>query len=107
MVRTIRSMMALACLSALAIALGGCGSFGAKSLNQDWVDYAQALSLSQKRQILANIIGLRYADSPSFLAVSQIIAGHSQVVGLNATGTWAGASANTNGAIGATLSLTS
>jgi len=45
-------------------------------LRADQVDYARALGDAKKREILALIVGLRYADAPAFLTVSQVIAGY-------------------------------
>jgi hypothetical protein len=57
-------------------ALSGCLSLGPRTLRTDQVDYAQALGEAKKREILASIVGLRYADAPAFLNVSQVIAGY-------------------------------
>lgn len=100
-----RVMRILVCCC--GVVLTGCGSYGAERLDQDQVDYSRALSISKRRQILASIVGLRYADSPSFLSVTQIIAGHSAVAGVNATGTWAATGLNSTGILGGSLSLTS
>jgi hypothetical protein len=54
----------------------GCMSLGPRTFKADQVDYSRALGDSKKRQILALIVGLRYADAPAFLNVSQIIAGY-------------------------------
>jgi hypothetical protein len=54
----------------------GCAHFGPDQLRADQVDYARALGEAKKREILAAIVGLRFADSPSFLTVSQIIASY-------------------------------
>src|SRR5438270_3327394 len=62
-------------------ALTGC-SIGPQSLKADQVDYARALGEAKKREILSMIVGLRYADAPGFLNVTQIIAAYT----LDATG---------------------
>jgi hypothetical protein len=49
---------------------------GPHALRADQVEYARALGDAKKRQILSMIVGLRYADAPSFLNVTQIIAGY-------------------------------
>jgi len=94
-------------LGLAALGAAGCGSFGAERLGQDQVDYARALTTSKRRQILGNIVSLRYADSPSFLSVTQIIAGHSAVAGVTASGSWAATGANSSTGLGGSLSLTS
>jgi hypothetical protein len=60
----------------MCLAGTACTSLGTSALKADQVDYAQALGDAKKRQILSMIVGLRYADVPSFLNVSQIIAGY-------------------------------
>ena len=99
--------VAIAAVLIVSAHLTGCKSFGAERLDEDQVDYARALTVSKRRQILGNIVSLRYADSPSFLSVTQIIAGHSAVAGVNASGTWAATGASSSGILGGSLSLTS
>jgi hypothetical protein len=60
----------------LSLALSGCFSLGPRTLKADQADYARALGDAKKREILAMIVGLRYADAPAFLTVSQVIAGY-------------------------------
>ncbi len=57
-------------------AAAGCLSIGPKILTADQVDYGRALGEAKKREILALIVGLRYADAPAFLTVTQVIAGY-------------------------------
>jgi hypothetical protein len=64
------AVLGLSCLAA------GCGTLGPNRLKADQVDYARALGDAKKREILAAIVGLRFADSPAFLTVSQIIAAY-------------------------------
>jgi len=66
-------------LGALALGglLSGCASLGPRELRADQVDYARALGDAKKREILATMVGLRYADAPAFLNVGSIIAGYS------------------------------
>jgi hypothetical protein len=66
----------LIALCALALLLGGCVTAGPTRLRADQVEYERALGDAKKREMLATIIGLRYGDSPSFVAVSQIIAAY-------------------------------
>jgi hypothetical protein len=56
-------------------------------LGADHLQYARAISEAQKRQILLNIVRLRYGDTPTFLAVNQVISSYtleqSAELGLN------------------------
>lgn len=97
--------LAVPALLAAVLLLSGCASYGARRLNTDQVDYARAISLSKKRQTLSNIVCLRYADVPSFLSVTQIIAGYSQTMSVTGGVTPAATPANTTGQLGGTLSF--
>lgn len=68
--------MTVSALISVSIAVSGCASLGPNRLKADQVDYARALGDAKKREILAAIVGLRFADSPAFLSVSQIIAAY-------------------------------
>ncbi|GBR23079.1 hypothetical protein AA3271_1422 [Gluconobacter japonicus NBRC 3271] len=69
---TSRAMIlaALTCLSA-------CGPIGPSRLQRDELEYSRALGDSQKHEMLLNIVRLRYADPPTFLDTTQVIAGYS------------------------------
>ncbi|CAA9278817.1 MAG: hypothetical protein AVDCRST_MAG27-3607 [uncultured Craurococcus sp.] len=56
--------------------LAGCTGGGPQQLDTDQVGYAQALGDGLKRQMLLNMVRLRYADVPTFLSVSQVITGY-------------------------------
>ena len=68
--RILNSVVAL-----VVLACAGC-ALGPHYLKGDQVAYARALGEAKKREILATIVGLRYADAPGFLNVSQIIAAY-------------------------------
>src|SRR5690349_22535542 len=70
-----RKALSIAVLSVSFLA-AGCAGIGPGRLKADQVDYARALGDAKKREILAAVVGLRYADAPSFLTVSQIIAAY-------------------------------
>lgn len=59
--------------SALLPALGGCGGIGPRTVAHDRFDYTETLSTSWKQQMLANVVRLRYGDSPVFLDVASVI----------------------------------
>jgi hypothetical protein len=60
----------------LTFLLEGCGGIGPSVLGRDLLDYAKAMSDSQKRQTLFNVVRLRYGDGPVFLSTSQLISGY-------------------------------
>ncbi|KQR74206.1 hypothetical protein ASG35_20710 [Burkholderia sp. Leaf177] len=66
----------LSAMLCVCITAGGCSAIGPKRLKADQVDYARALGEAKKREILAALVGIRFADSPAFLSVSQIIAAY-------------------------------
>jgi hypothetical protein len=71
------SAAARACLLAgVLLGVSGCAGFGPVSVNRDRFDYIQAIGDSWKQQTLLNVVKLRYADTPVFLEVGQIISSY-------------------------------
>jgi hypothetical protein len=66
------AILEVSVLAGLLAALAGCG-FGASSIGRDRLDYETALTVSWQRQILNNIVKLRYGDTPVFLEVGSVI----------------------------------
>ncbi|RAI58741.1 hypothetical protein [Roseicella frigidaeris] len=68
-----RPLLAAALLPAL---LAGCAGVGPQRLDMDQMGYAEALGEGTKRQMLLNMVRMRYGDVPTFLSVSQLISGY-------------------------------
>jgi hypothetical protein len=54
----------------LCLLVAGCASMGPQSVPRDRFDYVTSISESWKRQMLLNLLKVRYADAPVFLDVS-------------------------------------
>jgi hypothetical protein len=60
-------------LVALLLLLAGCAGYGPMTVSRDRFDYTAAISDSWKRQMLFNLVKIRYGDAPVFLDVSSVI----------------------------------
>jgi len=61
-------------LAAVAIfLLTNCAGIGPKTIPRDRFDYSAAISNSWKKQMLLNMVKLRYADAPIFVDVASVI----------------------------------
>lgn len=76
-------LLALACV----VLLSGCASIGPGSVSRDRYDYGTALSESWKRQLLLNVVKMRYVEPLCFMDVGQIVAAYSMETGAELAGT--------------------
>jgi hypothetical protein len=72
----------------LLLVLTGCASIGPPSVARDRFDYTAAVADSWKRQMLLNIVKIRYGDAPIFLEVASIINQYSLETELRGTLGW-------------------
>jgi len=70
------------------ILLAGCSGIGPGSVERDRFDYVNALSSSWKKQVLLNLVKIRYLDAPIFLDVSSVISQYAIEGQINLGATW-------------------
>ena len=63
----------LGSLLLLACALAGCTSIGAQRIGRDKLEYGEASGTASQRQMLLNVVKLRYGEAPMFLEVASVI----------------------------------
>ncbi len=83
-------MRTLPALLLACILLSGCASIGPDSVKRDRFDYNLALTDSWKRQVLLNVVKLRYVEPISFVDVGQIVAAYTLESDLAVGGTRTG-----------------
>lgn len=76
------------CIVALFTILSGCAALGPTTVNRDRFDYTAAIADSWKRQMLLNIVKIRYGDAPIFLDVASVINQYEVQTNLSATFGW-------------------
>jgi hypothetical protein len=72
-------------IGACALVLAGCASVGPQTVSRDRFDYVTAISDSAKRQMLLNVVKVRYGELPVFVDVASVIGAYSlegEIVGI-------------------------
>ena len=70
-----------------------CSSIGPKKITRDRFEYSQVLGNSWEKQMLLNIIKVRYIELPIFLDIGQIVSGYSMETSVNVGGNFTGGGA--------------
>lgn len=78
----------LVALSLGLFSLSGCAGIGPPILKRDHFDYNSAISDSWKRQMLNNLVKIRYGDTPVFLDVTNVISQYGYSGQVNAGFGW-------------------
>ena len=68
------------------VGLAAC-TIGPGTIARDRIDYSAAMAESWKRQMLLNVVKLRYSDAPVFLDVGQVVSGYTMQSTFSALGT--------------------
>jgi hypothetical protein len=96
--------------SSLVISLGAlaaCGSIGPATIRTDQVDYADSIGTAETKQLLLNLVRVRYHEVPSFISVSQLVASYGLELRSEATLTAMDRTNSGGGARGATKQTSS
>ena len=76
------------CIFALSMLLSGCTPLGPATVARDRFDYTSTIAESWKRQMLLNIVKIRYGDAPVFLEIASIINQYQTQTDINAAFGW-------------------
>jgi hypothetical protein len=82
------------------LVLFGCAGIGPPTVSRDRFDYTAAISDSWKRQMLFNIVRIRYGDAPVFLDVSSVISQYQIAGAINLGATINYPPSSTSGTLG-------
>jgi len=86
----------------LLLLLSGCASIGPPTVSRDRFNYTAAISDSWKRQMLYDIVKIRYADAPVFMDVASVISQYQVMGQINLSAKVTPQSGTRNDTLGAT-----
>ena len=75
-------------VAVLALLIAGCASIGPGTIGRDRIDYDHAVTESWQRQLLVNLVKLRYGDTPFFLDVASITNSYGLETQVSLTANW-------------------
>lgn len=84
------SRLPLLLVAVLALFSAGCASMGPSTIGRDRMDYDHAVTESWQRQLLVNLVKLRYGDTPFFLDVASITNSYGLQTQVNLSASWWG-----------------
>jgi uncharacterized membrane protein len=70
------------------ILFAGCSGIGPGTVTRDRFDYINAITESWKKQMLLNMVKLRYLDAPVFLEVASVISQYAVEGQINLSAGW-------------------
>ena len=84
----------------------GCTHVSSRIVVRDRFDYGQSVAESWKRQVLLNVVRVRYADAPVFMDVTSVILSYTVLSNAEAAATLFSSSAPNQATVGAAASFT-
>jgi len=78
---TLRNSFCIFILGVAALLFAGCAAIGPPRVERDRIEYNMSLTDSWKRQILLNIVKIRYVEPIFFMDVGEIVAAYSMETG--------------------------
>ena len=71
----------------IIVTVSGCSALGPRHIKGDRFNYGVAINVSEKEQMLTNLVRLRFGDVPMFVDVSSVVTNYTYAGGLGVEGT--------------------
>jgi len=84
-----KAKMTIFPLLAATLLTSGCAGIGPTTVTRDRFDYVTSISESWKRQMLLNLLKVRYSDAPVFMDVASVINAYELTGEVNLSGNYA------------------